>query len=499
MSRPSVIQTPVGLSQSGRLLFLLKDSALYGGAAALSKAFALITFPLLARHFTVAEYGVFDYLGVLAALGTTFFVFGQDSAIARYFYEDESIEERRQLISQSLAFQLVGLAIFVPILWFSAEWLTSLLIAVPDRVLLFKIVCLQLPFLLVINFSQNLLKWTFARLRFLTMSLGFTVMNATLLVIAVLLFDADISDLLQLGLVTSSVFASLGIFFVRGWLTLPKNFRHLRKMLPFALPYGVICAAGAFSPTLERTLATSLLGSEALGLYAAATKIAMLVALLVGTFQVSWGPFSLALYKQADAGQTYNWVLKLFVVGICLAVLATTLLAQPLIHFFATDRYAGAAIVVFPLVMGLAIQATSWITEIGIGLSKRSYLNLYAYTAAILVTLSGIWLLVPRYGLLGIGLGVMFGHVARAMMASWLAQRAYPLPWHYVPVFVVLVVTMVAGFFATWMQTEYSLLGLGVAIFISMSLVLLVGWLVVLNQVERKRVLALFTMHSNSK
>jgi O-antigen/teichoic acid export membrane protein len=105
---------PAGsLSLKGRLHFLLRDATLYGGAAAISKAFALITFPLLARHFSVEEYGVLDYFLVLGSLLAIFFIFGQDSAVARYFYEYEETETRQQLISQSLVFQLSGLALFL--------------------------------------------------------------------------------------------------------------------------------------------------------------------------------------------------------------------------------------------------------------------------------------------------------------------------------------------------------------------------------------------------
>lgn len=488
----TIIPATPNISHRGRLSFLLKDSVLYGGAAALGKASALITFPLLARHFSVAEYGEIDYFLVLASLGAIFFIFGQDSAVARYFYEYEDTINRRELISQSLVFQFAGLVIFVPVLWFFADWLTHILIGGTTRVLLFKITLAQLPFLVAINFSQNLLKWTFERTRFLTLSLGFTLVHAVLLVGAVLVFDAGVAGVLWVGFATSALFAALGIFFVRDWLTPPRDFQYLRKMLLFAMPYGVICVAAAFFPILERTLTNSLLGTEAIGLYAAATKIAMLISLVVGAFQTAWGPFSLSLYKQADAAQTFNWVLKLFVVVICLSALFITLLAQSLIHVIATDRFAGAAIVVFPLVMGLAIQATSWITGIGIDLSKRSFLSLFAYSAALLTTLIGIWLFTPLFGLMGVGLGVLLGHLIKAIAASWLAQRAYPLPWQYGPVLLVLAVTLVGGFAATWFQVEYGSYPANTAIVLTMFSVLGVGWFAVMNKNDRQRILTLF-------
>lgn len=482
------IATPAILSMKGRLGFLLKDSVLYGGAAAIGKAFALITFPLLARHFSVADYGVLDYYLVLASLLVIFFIFGQDSAVARFFYEHEETTARCQLITQSLVFQVAGLAVLMPLLWLSADRLSTALIATPNSVLLFKIVLLQLPFLLLINFSQNLLKWTFARKRFLTMSLGFAVVQAAQLVIAVSVFDVGIPGVLIVSLITNTVFGALGLFFVWQWIARPVGFQYLREMLPFAIPFGMICVVAAFSPTLERTLIATLLGPEQLGLYAAATKIAMLIGLLTSAFQTAWGPFSLSLYKQDNAGQTYNWVLKLFVLGMCGAALVLTLFAQPLIHILATDRYNGAAIVVFPLAMALVIQATSWITEIGISISKRSYLSLYGYAVAVVATFGSILLLVPYLDFLGVGLGVLIGNASRAFVSSWLAQQAHPLPWNYAPVVGTLGLTLLLGSAATELGKYYGQRALSISLMLSLLVLLFAGWRILFSRADRIRI-----------
>jgi len=490
--------SPVGLTNRGRLGFLLKDSVIYGGAAAFSKAISLVTFPLLARHFSIADYGVLDYFMVLASFLTIMFIFGQDSAVARYFYEHEDPCVRSQLISQSLVFQLVGLGLLLPFLWFGGDWLVKLLINVPGSVRLFKIILLHLPFLLVINFSQNLLKWTFARASFLTMSLGFTLVQASLLITAVLVFDTTIEGVLLVSLTTSFVFGVLGLFFVRHWPIWPSNFRRLREMLIYAIPYGVICVLGAFSPALERSLTSQILGAKNVGLYAAGCKIAMLIGLVVSAFQTAWGPFSMSIYKQADAVKTYNWVLKLFVMGMSVMVFALTLLAHPIIHLLATDRYANAEVVVFPLAMGLAIQATSWITEIGIGISKRSYLNLYSYIFALANTLAGILLLAPIFGLFGVAMGVMLGHVVKAIISSWLAQRAYPLDWNYTSVVIVFCMTLITGFFATLIEHYVNYQAYIMVLGAGLLAVLGLGWGVLLNSIERQRLISVVRTRLNS-
>jgi O-antigen/teichoic acid export membrane protein len=100
-------KSPNNLTLRGRLGFLLQDSLLYGGASAISKSMALVTFPLLVRYFSAAEYGTLDFCLVLASVLCSLLVFGQDSAVARYFYDYEEMDQRRQMITQSLMFQLL--------------------------------------------------------------------------------------------------------------------------------------------------------------------------------------------------------------------------------------------------------------------------------------------------------------------------------------------------------------------------------------------------------
>jgi O-antigen/teichoic acid export membrane protein len=110
------LDSPAGLSLSSRIEFLLRDSALYGGASAISKLFSLFLFPVLARCFTTKEFGVIDAFTVLGTLISIFFVLGQDSAVARYFYEYEDEETRKQVISQAFFFQIVLLVLILPLL-----------------------------------------------------------------------------------------------------------------------------------------------------------------------------------------------------------------------------------------------------------------------------------------------------------------------------------------------------------------------------------------------
>jgi O-antigen/teichoic acid export membrane protein len=479
--------SPKNLTLRGRLGFLLRDSVLYGGAAAISKSVALVTFPLLARHFSAVEYGILDFCMVLASVLCTLLVFGQDSAVARYFYDYEETEQRRQMITQSLMFQLMSMAVLIPLLWMTSSWITFPSADVAQGNRLLAIVLLQLPFLLLANFSQNILKWTFSRRQFLTISLGGASIYAAMILVAVSLFHADVEGVLLVGLVNTALFGLLGLFFIRRWLARPAGLAWPRIMLPYAVPIGIICVVGAAVPAMERVFVSRLLQPEALGYYAAGTKIALFTAILVSAFQTAWGPFSLAIHKSTNPSETYNLVLKIFTAGICILAAMLDLVAPFLITVLASERYLPAAAVVFPLSMGLAIQAIGWITEIGIVIEKKSHLNLYSTGLFWLAALAAIGALTPVLGLIGVGFGVMIAHMVKSGVSSWLAQRAHPMQWPYVPVIVILGWTVGAGMLAavagSTLGTAYHALVQAASILI----ILVMSWRLLLNGTERQK------------
>lgn len=489
MSVETRAQDPSALSLLHRLKFLARDSALYGGAAAVTKAFVgLVTFPLLAGYFSVAQYGLIDYFMVLGHLILMFFIFGQDSAVARFFYEHEDEEYRRQLITQSLLLQLVVTVAVVPLLWMRVGNLVGPFAYAPESQRILKLVLLQMPFLVIVNFAQSVLVVTFRRASFLLLGLGSAAATLVLLLVAILVLRVPPEGVFLVFLVVQSAFGVVGLAMIRRWLVVPRGLRCLRELVPYAIPFGVIGCIAAFVPALERTLVRQLLGAHQLGIYAAATKVAMLMAMLVTAFQTAWGPFSLAIHKEDDAADTYNWVVRLFVLLICAAVLSLSALAQPVLNLLASGRYAGSAIIVFPLAMGLAIQATGWITEIGIGLSKKSYLGLLSYTSFLVGTYVAIRLLVPIYSILGVALGVMVGYALKASTSSWLAQRAHPLAWELGPVVAILATTVVIGLGGMW--TTGAISGLtGSAVFAAGALgITLAGWIGLFTGHDRQRI-----------
>ena len=73
----------IKLSVFERLKFLMKDSLIYGSAAAISKAFGLISFPLIAKTLSVSDFGFYDYLISLVVFITLLIQFGQGRVLKK--------------------------------------------------------------------------------------------------------------------------------------------------------------------------------------------------------------------------------------------------------------------------------------------------------------------------------------------------------------------------------------------------------------------------------
>jgi O-antigen/teichoic acid export membrane protein len=439
------------LDTGARMRRLFGDSAVYGIAGAVSKLFALITFPLLARQLSVAEYGVVDVFLVTANWLALLVICGIDSAVARLMLDHADDQERAQVVSQSLLWIGLTACVVVVSTWWVAGMLVERVGGRPGDERIVHLICLQLPFVAVCSLAQGLLRWTFQRRRYLVLSLGAAAANALLLVALAVATTLRPHHVFVVGVLIQIGFAVLALHFIRRWLVAPRSLGWLRVALPMALPLGLVAGLLAALPLLERVLVggaqgpDGLRGAQAIGLYAAGAKVASLLSLPIVAFQSGWGPFAVALNREQGSERTYNAALLVFTWGICLLVLALSAAGPWVVRGLASDRYAAGAMVVFPLAMALAVQAVGWMLEAGISISRRMHLTLAGYVALITVFVPLALLLRNVLGAVGVAFALLVGQCVFATVCAHVAQRAHPVGWRPGLAIAMLAVTLLAG------------------------------------------------------
>ena len=476
-----------------RLKYLFKDTVIYGLSGALNKFLSLISVPLLTFYFNPHEYGIIDYFNFLLLFFSILFIFGQDSAVARYFFEYDDVLSKKKLISQSLIFQVILLVLFLPIFWIFADKTIGYQ---SDNDLIAKIIILQTPCLLLINFGQNILRWTFDKYRFLFLSVGSNLFTFFTIFISLKFFKVELIELFYAYLFSRVIFSLISIFLVKKWLIIPSNFKYLFEMMPFAIPFGIVCTISALVPTIERTYILQYLSDLELGIYALAYRIALFIALPIEAFQIAWGPFAISLYKIKDSITTYNWILKIFSLTIFSSVLLITFFSGHLVKLLIISNpnstysdYYNASLLVFALSMGIAIDGILTILDVGVLFSKKSYIKLYSYFIFLFSALIFIYFFINVFGVLGVAWGSLIAYIIKIFVTFWFSQKVYPLEWEFKKIITIGIFTLIVGiisqFISIYININYGLYFCGLGIIF----LILFSWFFIFSLDEKNKII----------
>ena len=139
---------------------IASDTIFYGVSSFLSRSITLLTLPLLARYFTVEDYGKFDLYYLSISLVITFFLFGQDSAIFRYFYDQKNNEDRRYILTQTIIFQLIVAISAILLFYLSKGALVEYLNFSNESIKFIEIILLIVPFGILYTLAECILRLT---------------------------------------------------------------------------------------------------------------------------------------------------------------------------------------------------------------------------------------------------------------------------------------------------------------------------------------------------
>lgn len=450
------------------------DTAFYGLANILSRSVTLFTLPLLARYLSVEEYGLFDLYYLSISLLITCFILGQDSSIFRYFYDENDNESRKFLVTQTIIFQLIISIIIIFVLFLIQDILIELIGLNNETIKFIKLLILIVPFGILYTISEAILRLTGDLKRYLVLTLGFMTMTLLVIFISTQIIEASLYFIFQLLLLVWCLFGFFGLFLIRKWLKIPQSFHNLKRMLFYGIPMGGVVLLESSQAVFERIIIANVVSAEGLGLFAVAAKIAIIVLLPVGAFQMAFMPLVMKIYRDNDSIKIFNLSLILYITGLTLLIIVLSAFTKPIIILLAGNNYIDGATVIFPLTMVIYFQAISSVLGIGTIISQKTYLRLLILIVAQIFTYCLMFYLGIYYGILGIAIAALAGKLFFMIFNIYLAQILHPLGWNYQIVAIMSSILLVYG-------SYLSLHGINaifeIVIFMLMLIIILIiGW-----------------------
>ena len=409
---------------------LAKDTAIYGLSSIVGRFLNYLLVPVYTMSMAVESggYGVVTNIYAWVALVLVLLTCGMETGFFRF--ANKSGEEPMRVYSTTLLAVGTGAAVFLALglgfLPYIAGWLgygehpwyvgMMMMVVAMDAVQ-------SIPFA-YLRYKQRPLKFAALKLLFIFLNIALN------LIYYVGMDGSDVGYAFLFNLVCTSTVMLCMVPELCGFpYVLDRAL--LRRMLRYCLPLLVLGLAGILNQVADKIIFPYVYPDKAeavvqLGIYGAASKIAMIMAMLTQAFRYAYEPFVFGKSRDKDNRQVYAQAMKFFIIFTLLAFLAVMFCLDILKYLIGRDYWEGLRVV--PIVM---------MAEIFMGV----YFNLSFWYKLIDETRWGAWfslagcvvlvavnvLLVPRYGYMACAWGGFAGYGVAMLLSYFVGQRRYPI------------------------------------------------------------------------
>lgn len=207
----------------------------------------------------------------------------------------------------------------------------------------------------------------------------------------------------------------------------------LRRMLRYSLPLLILGIAGILNQTADKILYPFLVSDphEAkvqLGIYGAASKIAMLLAMMTQAFRYAYEPFVFTSQRDGDKRPMYARAMKFFVIFGLLAFLGVMFYLDLLKYLIGPGYWEGLRVVPIvmaaELLMGVYFNLSFWY-KLSDQTRWGAYFSIIGCAIVILLNI----LFVPTYGYMACAWAGFAGYGTAALLSYLVGQRKYPIAY----------------------------------------------------------------------
>ena len=411
---------------------LAKETAIYGVSSIVGRFLNYLLVPVytIALPASSGGYGVVTNIYAWVALILVLLTCGMETGFFRFANKGQDDPMRvysTTLLSVSigsLVFVALGLLFLEPI----AGWLEY---GEHPWYIGMMMIVVAMDAIQSIPFAY--LRYKKRPIKFAALKLLFIFLNIALnLFYYVILEGNDVGYAFLFNLVCTSVVMVCMIPELRGF-TYVLDKELLKRMLRYSLPLVILGVAGILNQVADKIIFPFVYPDEAeatiqLGIYGAASKIAMIMAMFTQAFRFAYEPFVFGKSKEKDSREMYAQAMKFFIIFTLLAFLAVMFYLDILRHVIGRDYWDGLRVV--PIVMaaeifmGIYFNLSFWYKLI----DETRWGAYFSLTGCIILILMNIFL-VPQYGYIACAWAGFTGYGVAMLLSYFVGQKKYPIQY----------------------------------------------------------------------
>jgi len=408
---------------------LLKNSSIYSVSNLLSRGIALILVPFYTRVLTPADYGIIDFIAIVAMLAGTIFPLEINQAVGRFYPEAENAAEKKQIGANALYFSFIMLGIFLLLVELLAiplgNWLYES--SDPYGVRVVQAAGISIFAKKMFNVFQCQLQARIEPTKHAIASILFSIVSLGLNVVFILWLKTGVIGVFWAQIIAGTLAALLSFYFARESYTFGFFPAKFREMLRFSLPFVPSGVGLFFLSYVDRLFIKGMLSLSELGLYGIGFRFATIVSVVMGGLTTALTPMIYASFKNEKTRDELAKIFRFFLFVAILIIASLSIFGRELLIILTAPPFYDA-VVVIPTLVTATFLSQMYIFTPGLGIAKKTgHLASISIVGGILNVVLN-WLLLNWLGIVGAALATMISYLVIFAANMYYSQKFYYVP-----------------------------------------------------------------------
>lgn len=415
---------------------LAKDTAIYGLSSIVGRFLNYLLVPIYTAKISAASggYGIVTNVYAYTALIMVILTYGMETTFFRFANKEG--EDATKVYGNILTMVGCTSLLFVAIILGFIGPISSVMgyAGHPEYVWTMALVVAMDAFQ-CIPFSY--LRYKKRPVKFASLKMLFIILNIALNVFFFVVYPSISGEPTPVGYVFYINLGCTGVIMICFYkeLTVVRpsiNMQLTKRMLSYSWPILVLGIAGILNQTADKILFpyiyTSPDAHEQLGIYGAASKIAMIMAMITQAFRYAYEPFVFGKSKDKDNRDTYARAMKFFIIFTLLAFLCVVGYINIIRYIIGSDYWEGLRVVpivmVAEIMMGIYFNLSFWYKLIDKTIWGAWFSGI---GCAVLITVNVVF--VPQYGYMACAWAGVAGYATAMLLSYFVGQKYYPIAY----------------------------------------------------------------------
>lgn len=208
-----------------------------------------------------------------------------------------------------------------------------------------------------------------------------------------------------------------------------------RRMLGYAWPLVIVGLAGVINQSSYITFQKYILPNSLIenlsagGIYAAATRIAILMSLFTTAFNYAAEPFFFRTSVTAGAREMYAEVARAFTIAGCV-LMALILLYLDVVQFILGESYRSGLYVVPILLLGFFFLGLYYNFSVWYKVTDKTIYGAGISVIGSVVTIALNIILLPKLAIVGSAWAALACYASMVVLCYFIGRRHYPVPYN---------------------------------------------------------------------